>query len=173
MWRSHRHQKNAGIKSMNQTRVSEYSKAGATHPEGELTPHPLIIILTGLFAAEAEKLIAPTSVPDTPPSTPIISTEVVGDVLIKTPDVTALELPSMSIVHPVVCALFQAIQHIAFMCYHLLTEHVPYVLVGAGTASFAAAKAIREKDPKAKVYYVFIMCSRFTIHRRKGRRVCT
>lgn len=29
--------------------------------------------------------------------------------------------------------------------------HVPYVLVGAGTASFAAAKAIREKDPKAKV----------------------
>ena len=30
-------------------------------------------------------------------------------------------------------------------------EHVPYVLVGAGTASFAAAKAIREKDPKAKV----------------------
>ncbi len=28
---------------------------------------------------------------------------------------------------------------------------MPYVLVGAGTASFAAAKAIREKDPKAKV----------------------
>lgn len=28
---------------------------------------------------------------------------------------------------------------------------VQYVLVGAGTASFAAAKAIREKDPKAKV----------------------
>lgn len=30
-------------------------------------------------------------------------------------------------------------------------EHVPYILIGAGTASFAAAKAIREKDPKAKV----------------------
>ena len=29
--------------------------------------------------------------------------------------------------------------------------HVPYVLVGAGTASFAAAKAIREADPQAKV----------------------
>ena len=122
--------------------------------------------MTGLFAAEAEKLIAPTSVPDTPPSTPIISTEVVGDVLIKTPDVTALELPSMSIVHPVVCALFQAIQHIAFMCYHLLTEHVPYVLVGAGTASFAAAKSIREKDPKAKVYYV-LLCFSFCYPQEK------
>lgn len=33
------------------------------------------------------------------------------------------------------------------------SEHVTYVLVGAGTASFAAAKAIREKDPKAKVLY--------------------
>lgn len=29
--------------------------------------------------------------------------------------------------------------------------HVTYILVGAGTASFAAAKAIRENDPKAKV----------------------
>lgn len=29
--------------------------------------------------------------------------------------------------------------------------HVPYVLIGAGTASFAAAKAIREADPQAKV----------------------
>ena len=26
--------------------------------------------------------------------------------------------------------------------------HVPYILIGAGTASFAAAKAIREKDPQ-------------------------
>ena len=26
--------------------------------------------------------------------------------------------------------------------------HIPYVLVGAGTASFSAAKAIREKDPQ-------------------------
>lgn len=36
---------------------------------------------------------------------------------------------------------------------HRLVEigDVQYVLVGAGTASFAAAKAIREKDPKAKV----------------------
>ncbi len=38
------------------------------------------------------------------------------------------------------------------MCCYVLTEHVSYVLVGAGTASFAAAKAIREKDPKAKVH---------------------
>lgn len=33
-------------------------------------------------------------------------------------------------------------------------EHVPYVLIGAGTASFAAAKAIREKDPSAKVLII-------------------
>ena len=33
----------------------------------------------------------------------------------------------------------------------VLAGHVPYVLIGAGTASFAAAKAIREADPQAKV----------------------
>lgn len=31
---------------------------------------------------------------------------------------------------------------------------VPYVLVGAGTASFAAAKAIREKDQTAKILII-------------------
>ena len=35
--------------------------------------------------------------------------------------------------------------------YLVLAGHVPYVLIGAGTASFAAAKAIREADPQAKV----------------------
>ena len=34
------------------------------------------------------------------------------------------------------------------------TGFVPYVLIGAGTASFAAAKAIRESDPKARVLIV-------------------
>ena len=34
-----------------------------------------------------------------------------------------------------------------------LPEHVPYVLIGAGTASFACMKVIREKDPNAKVCY--------------------
>ena len=33
----------------------------------------------------------------------------------------------------------------------LVIGHVHYILVGAGTTSFAAAKAIREKDPQAKV----------------------
>ena len=36
--------------------------------------------------------------------------------------------------------------------------HVTYILVGAGTASFAAAKAIRESDPKAKVSPVHSSC---------------
>ena len=35
-----------------------------------------------------------------------------------------------------------------------IPSHVPYVLVGAGTASFAAAKAIRQKDPQAKVLII-------------------
>lgn len=35
-----------------------------------------------------------------------------------------------------------------------LPSHVPYVLIGAGTASFAAAKAIREADPQAKVLII-------------------
>jgi programmed cell death 8 (apoptosis-inducing factor) len=35
-----------------------------------------------------------------------------------------------------------------------LPDKVPYVLVGGGTASFAAAKAIRERDPAAKVLIV-------------------
>lgn len=114
MWRSNRNKAKSphlGINnnSMNKERVSEYKKTGATHPE-----------------AEAEKLIAPASVPDTPPVKPIISTEVVGEAPFKPLDTSSLELP----------------------------KHVPYVLVGAGTASFAAAKAIREKDPKAKVLII-------------------
>lgn len=35
-----------------------------------------------------------------------------------------------------------------------LPEHVPYVLIGAGTASFACMKAIMERDPGAKVGYI-------------------
>ena len=37
--------------------------------------------------------------------------------------------------------------------------HVPYVLIGAGTASFAAAKAIREADPQAKVTHFVPLCN--------------
>ncbi len=33
-------------------------------------------------------------------------------------------------------------------------EHVPYVIVGAGTAAFAAFRAIRSSDPKAKVLVI-------------------
>ncbi|XP_038057403.1 apoptosis-inducing factor 1, mitochondrial-like [Patiria miniata] len=33
-------------------------------------------------------------------------------------------------------------------------EHVPYVIVGAGTAAFAAFRAIRSNDPKAKVLVI-------------------
>uniref|UniRef100_A0A5S6QR04 FAD/NAD(P)-binding domain-containing protein n=1 Tax=Trichuris muris TaxID=70415 RepID=A0A5S6QR04_TRIMR len=35
-----------------------------------------------------------------------------------------------------------------------LPEHVPYLLIGAGTASAAAAKAIQENDPDAKILIV-------------------
>ena len=35
-----------------------------------------------------------------------------------------------------------------------LPEFVPYVLIGAGTASFACMKVIREKDPNAKVFQI-------------------
>lgn len=41
-----------------------------------------------------------------------------------------------------------------FLLHYLLLEFAPYVLIGAGTASFAAAKAIREKDPTAKVLII-------------------
>ena len=37
---------------------------------------------------------------------------------------------------------------------HTSSEKVPYLLVGGGTASFAAAKAIRERDPAAKILIV-------------------
>jgi programmed cell death 8 (apoptosis-inducing factor) len=37
---------------------------------------------------------------------------------------------------------------------HGVPEFAPYVLIGGGTASFAAAKAIREKDPSAKVLII-------------------
>ena len=36
----------------------------------------------------------------------------------------------------------------------LCPERVPYLLVGGGTASFAAAQAIREREPSAKVLIV-------------------
>ena len=32
-----------------------------------------------------------------------------------------------------------------------LPVHVPYLLIGAGTSSFAAFRAIKSRDPKAKV----------------------
>ena len=32
-----------------------------------------------------------------------------------------------------------------------LPEHVPYVIIGGGTAAFAAYRSIRSSDPKAKV----------------------
>ena len=32
-----------------------------------------------------------------------------------------------------------------------LPSHVPYLIVGGGTAAFAAYRAIRSRDPKAKV----------------------
>lgn len=32
-----------------------------------------------------------------------------------------------------------------------LPEHVPYILIGAGTASFAACRAIKKEKPDAKV----------------------
>jgi apoptosis-inducing factor 1 len=34
-----------------------------------------------------------------------------------------------------------------------LPTHVPYLLIGAGTASFAAFRAIKSRDPKAKVIF--------------------
>ena len=40
----------------------------------------------------------------------------------------------------------------------VLAGHVSYVLIGAGTASFAAAKAIREADPQAKVTSFISVC---------------
>lgn len=38
--------------------------------------------------------------------------------------------------------------------------HVPYLLIGGGTASFAAARSIRARDPGARVSSSF----KFTLH---------
>ena len=35
-----------------------------------------------------------------------------------------------------------------------LPEHVPYLMIGAGTAAFAASRAIRAKDPEAKILMI-------------------
>ena len=48
-------------------------------------------------------------------------------------------------------SLFLSLFSLFFLSLHHLSTipslaHIPYVLVGAGTASFSAAKAIREKD---------------------------
>jgi len=37
-----------------------------------------------------------------------------------------------------------------------IPSKVPYLLIGGGTASFAAFRAIKSKDPKAKVLIFFI-----------------
>lgn len=34
---------------------------------------------------------------------------------------------------------------------HKLPSHTPYLLIGGGTASFAAARSIRARDPGAQV----------------------
>ena len=34
-----------------------------------------------------------------------------------------------------------------------IPEHVPFVLIGAGTASFAAYRAIKKENPDAKVHH--------------------
>lgn len=34
---------------------------------------------------------------------------------------------------------------------HKLPSHTPYLLIGGGTASFAAARSIRARDPGARV----------------------
>lgn len=76
--------------------------------------------------AEAERLISATPPLEEAPPTPIVTTEMAAEAPKKKIDVSKLELPA----------------------------HVPYVLVGAGTASFAAAKAIREADPASQVLII-------------------
>ena len=40
-----------------------------------------------------------------------------------------------------------------------IPEHVPFVLIGAGTASFAAYRAIKKEKPDAKVQHnIFCSC---------------
>lgn len=42
-----------------------------------------------------------------------------------------------------------------------LPKHVPYLLIGGGTAAFSAFRAIKSNDAKAKVsksYYCVLLC---------------
>ena len=38
-----------------------------------------------------------------------------------------------------------------------LPEKVPYLIVGGGTTAFAAFRAIRSRDPKAKVFILWMI----------------
>jgi programmed cell death 8 (apoptosis-inducing factor) len=38
--------------------------------------------------------------------------------------------------------------------FQAIPEHVTYLLVGAGTASFSAYRAIKAMDPKAKILII-------------------
>ena len=56
-------------------------------------------------------------------------------------------------------------------------EHVTYILVGAGTASFAAYRAIRKADKSAKVRYLKLWsftckCKEITLHLSRGAFLC-
>jgi len=38
----------------------------------------------------------------------------------------------------------------------LIPKEVPYLLIGGGTAAFSAFRSIKSRDPKAKVWNIFI-----------------
>lgn len=44
---------------------------------------------------------------------------------------------------------------------HQLPSHTPYLLIGGGTASFAAARSIRARDPGARVSRALILVQTF------------
>ena len=114
-------------------------KSGKTgHPEGTIVPDTLqFVICKCLFIAEAEAMATGEGSnvgSNTAPPTPVSQEKEPEKVTIAT-DAPPSDKPVTS---PVPAEI-------------TLPEHVPYVLIGAGTASFACMKAIRERDPNAKV----------------------
>ncbi|KAL5459881.1 hypothetical protein EMCRGX_G033268 [Ephydatia muelleri] len=143
-------------------RVKQYSNSGAVHPEAQTEKLMVEKVVTptkedpthspppatppATSATDAPPIEAPPT--KTPPAeAPPIETPPTEIPPMETPPTQAPPTPEVpqSVAEPTAASADQVPR---------LPEHVPYVLIGAGTASFAAAKAILEKDPAAKILIV-------------------
>jgi programmed cell death 8 (apoptosis-inducing factor) len=113
-----------------------YAKAGAVHPEGMCT-YAMYVCRAGAAGGQHGGKNAVRVRPSLHLPSAVAEEQLTPQVSSPPTSVATPEPPPEPVAPPIP-----------------LPDKVPYVLVGGGTASFAAAKAIREREPTAKVLIV-------------------